>query len=244
MPVPAEVAARPSTLCLNWSKLIDSTVWLSLGRRLVMSLLASPKAGFAWAVPSGCWSPPSSVPVPGSPPAPGPPGGVRPAGAGFVPPPLADFLSPPEKRMTAPTIRPMTAVRPSAPATIRTTGAPPLFFLAFGLSSSSAAPLRPGLSPFAPAFITPDLPPDLAPALAPTFSTAGASTTKRYLHFGHSTFLPTRLSSLIGTWNSQLGHCCLKPAIRDVSAGGRRYVWRRDGNKLSMINGIRPRMQR
>src|SRR5262245_36982503 len=34
----------------------------------------------------------------------------------------------------------------------------------------------------------------------------GSSTTKRYLHFGQSTFFPIRLGSLIGTMPSQLGH--------------------------------------
>ena len=46
----------------------------------------------------------------------------------------------------------------------------------------------------------------------------GASTKKRNLHFVHSVFLPTKVSSLIDTIASQLGHCCLNsPAMIQLS---------------------------
>src|SRR5260370_859492 len=45
----------------------------------------------------------------------------------------------------------------------------------------------------------------------------GSSTTKRYLHLEHSTFLPTRPGSLIATIASQLGHFCLKLELTAMS---------------------------
>src|SRR5699024_4942177 len=56
-----------------------------------------------------------------------------------------------------------------------------------------------------------------ASAVAP----AGASTLKRYLHFGHSTLVPTAVSSLTVTWCSQLGHGTLKLAMESPTGGGR-----------------------
>src|SRR5205823_4446874 len=41
----------------------------------------------------------------------------------------------------------------------------------------------------------------------------GFSTTKRYLHLGHSIFLPIWAASRMGTRVSQLGHGCLKGIV-------------------------------
>ena len=41
-------------------------------------------------------------------------------------------------------------------------------------------------------------------------ASAGGSTLNRYLHFGHSTLVPTRSGLLMSTGASQLGHGTLK----------------------------------
>ncbi|MSR52246.1 MAG: hypothetical protein EXS09_03025 [Gemmataceae bacterium] len=82
------------------------------------------------------------------------------------------------------------------------------FFFGAASSSSSSAWLSFALrgvflaTPVAPAW--PAFLPLVTPASSPSRS-AGASTTKRYLHFGQSTFLPTRVA-FTETFASQLGH--------------------------------------
>src|SRR5437764_11670132 len=58
---------------------------------------------------------------------------------------------------------------------------------------------------------------------ASSASPLGSSTTKRYLHFGQSIFLPMRFGSRTGTDASQLGQATLKlvlAAIRHLRRGG------------------------
>src|SRR5438445_6443906 len=101
-----------------------------------------------------------------------------------------------------PTMRPTTASRPMTPPMIRT--ALPPFFLGLVDSSSSRILLflAPGLAFESPLARASGL---LLLSVSPLSASPGSSTTKRYLHFGQSTFLPMRLLSLIGTCASQLG---------------------------------------
>src|SRR5262245_35871230 len=108
------------------------------------------------------------------------------------------------------------------------------FFFFRGRSSSSSSSARDLGLPLAV--------PKAAAALAAGFfaagaSSSGSSTTKRYLHFGQSTFLPMKLSSLIVTFASQLGHWTLKDAMQGISAM-RGYVpgWEEDRGDLSNRN--------
>src|SRR5262245_8282286 len=50
-------------------------------------------------------------------------------------------------------------------------------------------------------------------ARPPASASSGDSTTKRYLHFGQSTFLPMREAFLMVTDASQLGHWTLNPVV-------------------------------
>src|SRR5712692_296053 len=125
----------------------------------------------------------------------------------------ADFLSlplPPMTKMSTPaTARRITAAPPMTRPQ-RSFFEPPSF-LDFGRSSSSSSSRL-----FLPALPLAALPFFLAGAGASSSSNSssssstGSSTTKRYLHLGQSIFLPIKLSSLIVTIASQLGHCCLK----------------------------------
>src|SRR5262249_44265053 len=79
-----------------------------------------------------------------------------------------------------------------------------------------------------PFLVAPGLAEVMAP-LAPGFlaglssgassSSSGASTTKRNLHLGQSTFFPMSAESLTGTIASQLGHCCLKLIFIAMNGG-------------------------
>src|SRR5262245_3497082 len=83
--------------------------------------------------------------------------------------------------------------------------------LAFGAASPSSPspPLLPG------ALRATAVPPACPARLArpPASASSGDSTTKRYLHFGQSTFLPTREAFLMLTDASQLGHWTLNPVV-------------------------------
>src|SRR5262245_10891139 len=50
-------------------------------------------------------------------------------------------------------------------------------------------------------------------ARPPASASSGDSTTKRYLHFGQSTFLPIKEAFLMVTDASQLGHWTLNPVV-------------------------------
>src|SRR5262249_44359572 len=91
-------------------------------------------------------------------------------------------------------------------------GEVPCFFLAGRGWFSPLASARPFL-PFAVAPFLPALPFLAGASSSGSPPVSGFSTTKRYLHFGQSIFLPIRLGSRIGTIASQLGHCCLKLVV-------------------------------
>src|SRR3954469_13570597 len=79
-------------------------------------------------------------------------------------------------------------------------------------------------------------------------SPPGSSTTNRYLHFGQSTFRPTRFGSRIGTIASQDGHWTLKlvlAAIRSLRSGvggpmGVGGCERRDRERLCIVTAGGP----
>src|SRR5258708_2919519 len=58
-------------------------------------------------------------------------------------------------------------------------------------------------------------------SMSPSSPSIGSSTTKRYLHFGQSIFLPISLGSRTGTIASQLGHCCLKFVVVAIKVSGK-----------------------
>src|SRR5438552_4024958 len=60
---------------------------------------------------------------------------------------------------------------------------------------------------------------DVMPSSSPSSSAScgGSATTKRYLHLGHSIFLPTCPASRIVTDASQLGQSCLKLVVEAMA---------------------------
>src|SRR5262245_27447511 len=196
--------APPNVELRNGPMLNAYTACVSLGSRLVTFANPSAAGGAAGAslgLLAGAVGPLATGGV-GPPGVPGPPGLEPPADgpAGGLLGGLGGSLPPVSSRMP-PTIRPTTASSPSPPPTISTILLPPFFFFLAASGSSSRGeglvlPLAPGL-PFAPSGLVFTLSPDSSPA------SDGSSTTNRYLHLGQSTFLPTRLASLIGTIASQ-----------------------------------------
>src|SRR5262249_6215317 len=144
-------------------------------------------------------------------------------------------------------IKPTTATSPRPTPAINIVEPPffsPPFFLPFPLPSASASTSPPLALVFdlGDLTVSPDfalgpsglvLTPDLLLSSSSPARLPGSSTTKRYLHLGQSTFLPTRLGSLMGTMASQLGHCCLNcvweaiEVLRERS-GERIRDWRAD----------------
>src|SRR5262245_36738114 len=64
--------------------------------------------------------------------------------------------------------------------------------------------------------VAPPADPFFMPPSAASSSSPGASTTKRYLHFGQSIFLPMTEAFLIVTNVSQLGHWTLNPVLAAI----------------------------
>src|SRR5260370_28533410 len=90
----------------------------------------------------------------------------------------------------------------------------PALFSPLSAASAAAALARlagvlPLAAPLAPAATIPAFLPPLAGVSFSAVSSAGSSTTKRYLHLGQSILRPIRPLSRIGTLVSQLGHCWL-----------------------------------
>src|SRR5262245_26527817 len=89
----------------------------------------------------------------------------------------------------------------------------------FGRDSSPSSDLAralPALFLLATAVLPPAAPFRSAPPAAPSSSSPGASTTKRYLHFGQSIFFPMSEAFLMVTIASQLGHWTLNPVVAAI----------------------------
>src|SRR5262249_37927495 len=202
--------ADPAGVLRTFSTFTSATQSASFGSRLVSSRTAPAPAGDpAGLSPLTTGSPPPPLPLlPG---VDGPPGFCL-----EVPLPPPPPLLPPLPVVLSSSNRPpkwgAAAPRPSAVTTPSTL--PPISVV-LGFPFFGAAPSSPSARDLPGDLRATAVPPACPARLArpPASASSGDSTTKRYLHFGQSTFFPIREAFLMVTDASQLGHWTLNPVV-------------------------------